>query len=220
MSTIKLTLKHSYDLICHDFIREIFQLTNDEQCGRKGVICSDRLSVHIWMDHLRNGGKCAQIKNAHKSTHCLLCNATLTQFSWCQHFVIVVYFFPSKPQIPVLPIIICYFAPLPNLMPQHHSVFPIFCLCHPSYLSPSSQSLPNPLPLKPEGLSRSTQITSLRLCICFQSHAINQASLGMFLSFSSSSIFLPLCSFLSCFFLGPQLTGRLSFFFVTQIKTM
>lgn len=105
-------------------------------------------------------------------------------------------FSPSKPQIPILPLIICYFAPLPALMPQHHLIFPIFSLCHPSYLSPSSSSLPIPLPLKPEGLSRSTQITSLRLCICFQSCAINQASLGMFLSFSSSSTFLPLYPFL------------------------
>lgn len=100
------------------------------------------------------------------------------------------------PQILALSLIICYFAPLLPLMPQLHSIFPIISFCQLSYLSPSSSSLPIPLPLKPEGLSRSTQITSLRLCICFQSRAINQANLGMFLSFSSSSIFLPLCPFL------------------------
>lgn len=58
-----------------------------------------------------------------------------------------------------------------------------------------------PLLLKPEGLSRSTQITSLRLCICFQFRAINQASLGMFLSiflFSSVFLFPSPFSFLLC----------------------
>lgn len=90
--------------------------------------------------------------------------------------------FPSKPQLPLGALIICYFAPLQTLMPQTRSIFPIISLCHPSYLLPFSSSLLMPLLLKPEGLSRSTQITSLRLCICFQFHAINQASLGMFLS--------------------------------------
>lgn len=107
--------------------------------------------------------------------------------------------FPSKPQLLFLTLIICYFAPLQTLMPQHHSIFSIISLCHPSYLSPSSSSLPMPLLLKPEGLSRSTQITSLRLCICFQFCAINQTSLGMFLSiffFNPPHFFLLPCLFL------------------------
>lgn len=56
----------------------------------------------------------------------------------------------------------------------------IFFLCHLSYLLPSTSSLSIPLSLKPEGLSRSTQITSLRPGICFQSCPINQTSLGIF----------------------------------------
>lgn len=109
-------------------------------------------------------------------------------------------------------------------MPWHQLIFPNIALCHPSYLSPSSSSLPIPLPLKPEGLSRSTQITSLWLCICFQSCAINQASLGMFPSFSSSSsIFLPPCPFLllclSLSFSGHGLMEDGHSLSVTQIKT-
>lgn len=128
----------------------------------------------------------------------------------------------SKPQLVVLPHTICSFVHSHAIAPFNLPYYLSISLCHPSYLFPCSSSLPIPLPLKPEGLSRSTQITSLRLCICFQSHAINQASLGMFLSFSSSSIFLLPCPFLrfclSCFSLASSLEDGHSLC-VIQIKT-
>lgn len=77
----------------------------------------------------------------------------------------------------------------------------IFFFCHLSYLLPSTSSLSIPLSLKPEGLSRSTQITSLRLGICFQFCPINQTSLGIFSFFFFIlfylSLFLSLSPFLS-----------------------
>lgn len=82
------------------------------------------------------------------------------------------------------------------------------CLRDLYYLLPCFSSFSIPLLLKPERLSRSSQITSLWSGICFQSGAIYQASLGNFLSFSSS-ISLPFCpfsSFLSVsFLLGTRL---------------
>lgn len=71
----------------------------------------------------------------------------------------------------------------------------IFFLCHLSYLLPSYSSISIPLPLKPEGLSRSAQITSLRLGICFQSCPINQTSLGIFSFFFILLYFSPFLSF-------------------------
>lgn len=95
-------------------------------------------------------------------------------------------FFLSRPQLLVLPLTICYFAPSLRLIPQQHLIFPVISLCDSSRCTPV-KVLQIPLPLKPEGLSRSTQITSPRLCICFQFCAINKAGLRMFLSISYSS---------------------------------
>lgn len=118
-------------------------------------------------------------------------------------------FFLSRPQLLVLPLTICYFAPSLRLIPQQLLIFPVISLCDSPRCTPV-KVLQIPLPLKPEGLSRSTQITSPRLCICFQFCAINKAGLRMFLSISYSSIFL---LFLPVLLLpSPQLSGTWPFF--------
>lgn len=127
-------------------------------------------------------------------------------------------FFSSKPHLLLLLLIICFLAPLLTHRSQHHSISPIISHCHPSYLLPSSSSLPIPPLLKPEGLSRSTQITSLWLCICFQFSAINQASLGMFLSIFLNLLNISHFLLLSCFcsispLLSPQFIKIWSFCF-------
>lgn len=124
-------------------------------------------------------------------------------------FCVFLYFFLSRPQLLVLPLTICYFAPSLRLIPQQLLIFPVISLCDSSRCTPV-KVLQIPLPLKPEGLSRSTQITSPRLCICFQFCAINKAGLRMFLSISYSSIFL---LFLPVSLLpSPQLSGTWPFF--------
>lgn len=108
-------------------------------------------------------------KNCNYKSTAALTQYTLSQFCWCQYFIAVVSFFPPKPQTLTLPLIICYFVPLQPLMPRHNF------LSLSSLLSVAILLKSIPLLLKPQVLSGSIQIMSLRLCICFQSCAINPA---------------------------------------------
>lgn len=152
ISILKLTLRYSYNLICSLDTRETFQLmvnvmekASFDQTGWRKIwlYCN-----HVKLDDLH----CVVCKL--RQVHCFVVTVLY------QNFLQKTPGFPSKPQLLLLTLIICYFAPSQSLTPQARPYY----LSLPSLLSCAVLLESSDAPShKPEGLSRSTQITSLWL---------------------------------------------------------